>query len=467
MKKQIVLLLIIILIAGILAGCTPKRPPRVERILLVGQTDNNLLEMAPVDQRTLLDLPKHRNISLGNHYVKALSNDSKKLAIVSWPGENNKNGKLRILDLRKWKISDFKIRFNEIITELTFGKGTKTLYWTKPIRSGAKEIPRYFELYRYELGNKKATLLSNLPAYFYPQKMNLIQSSNRLVIYGYPTQKSDPVATDAPHFYVVNPRNGNFVSDIKLSGVKAGLVKTKTADKNTIATKNFSAGLGWNKANHLYVAHPDKESISFVDFSKGKVIKQVTVERKITLLDRLSSLLILTAQAASAPVEDKQSILSPDGKKLYVTGRRQTAKAYPDQQRVDSQQFPGGLQIINTKDLTEHKYLDLPVTTMSQSPDGRWLMLTGSSKPNAGKPSKNSGLYLFDTKSMKVSKHLLKGLEPTLHGFSANNRYAYVSILNFSGGHYARVIFRALDLKTMRFVSERILTNYGDLILTK
>jgi len=125
------------------------------------------------------------------------------------------------------------------------------------------------------------------------------------------------------------------------------------------------------------------------------------------------------------------------------------------------------LQIINVATFAEEQQLDLPVTGMTLSPDGKWL-LKKSADDEAGPDGKverlKNGLYLVDSASMAVTAHLLLDSEVYLQGFSPDGGYAYLSTAasEWQGDHYDNwlVTLHVMDLQSGQLVAEHEFPGY-------
>ena len=418
----------------------------------------------PIDPLTLADLPDYESIDFGHHNTYTLSPDGRTLALITWPsGSYNSGGTLYLLDVLTWEIYNTEVTFDDYIYPLRFGADDRTLYWTQAARrDAAHDLPRDYELYRYDLHGGQLTAVTLLSPSFAPWEMQLLASGTQMAIYGIPTDTNNLVE-DTPHVLLVDLAAGSVAGDISLEGVTAGQFRIQTAAEDENPYRMVRPGLAWDlERDLLYVAHADEEKVTVVDLVSAEVSRQTDIRAQQSILERLLSWGVEVAEAKIVPGTDKQAVLDPGGNKLYTVGLHREMMPAEDGDGWVYQEIPLGLQVIAAEKLTEVQRLDLPVTDLALSPDGKWLLLRSAydtTGPDGGLEREHHGLYLVDTASMAVTAHLMPESEVYLQGFSPDGRYAYVSTATseWLGDHYGnwRGILHVLDLQSGQFVAGR------------
>lgn len=433
------------------------------RLVAVSEADEGLIGR-PIDPLTLADLPGYDAVDFGHHNTYTLSPDSRTLALITWPsGSHNRGGTLHLLELSTWELTTTEITFDAFVAPLRFGADGRALYWTEPARRDpAHGIPRDYELYRYNLDSGQLTAVTSLPPSFIPWEMQRLSSGKQLAIYGIPTDTNNLVE-DTPHVLLIDLAAGNIAADIQLEGVKAGQFRVQAAAEDEPPYRMVRPGLAWDlERDLLYVAHAEEEKVTVVDLVAAEISRQTDIWGQQTLLDRFLSWGVQVAEAKVVPGTDRQAVLAPGGHVLYTVGLLREMHPAEDGDGWVYQETPLGLQVIATEKLTEVQRLDLPVTDLALSPDGRWLLLRSAydtTGADGGLERVHHGLYLVDTTSLAVTAHLMPEREVYFQGFSPDGRHAYVSTASseWLGDHYGnwRGTLHVLDLQSGQFVAER------------
>jgi len=123
----------------------------------------------------------------------------------------------------------------------------------------------------------------------------------------------------------------------------------------------------------LYIAHPDEDKLTTVDFAAQKV-KTAEIKPPLSWIERLLSLGVINAHAKVAEGANKSAAISPDGGFLYIVGQRNDlVQDKNGEWQVITE--PLGLQIVRTKDGSRVAYYDTDAQELSISADGRYLYL--------------------------------------------------------------------------------------------
>src|SRR5258705_154290 len=131
-------------------------------LLAITEKENGAgLQARPVDPATIVDLPGYAPIDFGHHYTYAVSPDRKVLAVITWPGDSNAGGSLRLIDLNTWTDTPADLRIEDYVGDLTFGADGRTLYWTMPTkRDPAHGMPQDYHIYRYDLDSRQLSAIT-------------------------------------------------------------------------------------------------------------------------------------------------------------------------------------------------------------------------------------------------------------------------------------------------------------------
>ncbi len=447
--------------AGTAQALTRQDTPASLPSLLLVSVGSEGLRAQPVDPHTLDALPGYTPFELQHHYVHAVSPDGRTLAAITWPGGAGSGGMLHLLDLASWTDQTPGVTIDDQVDTLTFSQDGKELYWARPTRHDpAHGMPRAYELYRYDLGSRTVSVVTKLPPTFIPwwKETHLLASGERLAIYGIPVDAND-LSEDAPHVLIVNLNAGRIAVDIRLDGVRAGQFRDEQASGAAPGYRMYTPGLAWDRVRDLlYVVHADADRVTVVDLAQGAVLKQAEVRPKLSLWERAGGWLVGVAEAKMIPGTERRVALSLDGTRLYAVGLRAEAAQQADGTWIGGE-TPLGLQLIATDDLSELRRLDLPVSDVALSPDGRRLLLSGAqerSRSGSAAERTGNGLYLLDADRLEQLAHLQPGVEYSIQGFSPDSRYAYLtySVSSQSGGcGDQKAVYQTLELPSGRVVA--------------
>lgn len=206
------------------------------------------------------------------------------------------------------------------------------------------------------------------------------------------------------------------------------------------------------------IVHAHEDVVTEVDLATGKVEKH-ELATETSIVDRFLAWLVppAVAKGPSAGVT-RHAALSPDGAILYVSG-------YHEEVTVDSDGVthetttPMGVEVVDTETWTVSETIDLPVATVTLSPDGSTLLgsgYSGAGTSSGGYLFKGSGVYLISTRDLDFS-HIDQGSEwDTGVQFSRDGDHAYLS-WDHTG------IVEVLDLTSGEIVNRQTgeLTLYG------
>lgn len=208
----------------------------------------------------------------------------------------------------------------------------------------------------------------------------------------------------------------------------------------------------------VLIVHAHEDVVTEVDLATGMAEKhQLTIETSI--VDRFLAWLVppAVAKGPSAGVT-RHAAFSQDGATLYLSG-------YRDEVTVDSDGVthetttPMGVDVIDTETWTVTETIDLPVATVTLTPDGSTLLgsgYTGGGSSSDGYRFSGSGTYAFSTSDLDFS-FIDQGFDwDTVVQFSRDGDHAYLSGWDHTG-------IEVLDLRSGEIVSRQTgeITLYG------
>jgi DNA-binding beta-propeller fold protein YncE len=201
---------------------------------------------------------------------------------------------------------------------------------------------------------------------FLPEFSGVGIAGDRLAIVGSTIGELSP-SRDA-EVYVVDLTQKRLAATLRLSGIRAGQVREIGTPPEDI--RNVVPGIAWDlPRGRLYVVDADDGRVAVVDVATGTLRGPVQVPPRSSLLDRFLALISSPAAAKAQAFTESRAVVSPDGRRLYVSGIRSD---FPGGSAA--QITPLGLQVIDTEDLTQLARIDTTSTELAISPDGRRLL---------------------------------------------------------------------------------------------
>jgi|GEM_PF-1723859 len=387
-------------------------------LVAVTRTKNGFsLQAQPVDPTTLTALPGYAPINLGADHTYAISPDHKTLAVITWPSGSNIRGVLHLIALETWTDTPAELRFEEDVSDLTFSPDGKALYWTIPTEhypSGS------YQLLRYDLPHRQLSVISQFSASFVPWAQQVV--SDKVAIFGVPTA-SNYFAEAAPRVLVIDPARNLITADLQLEGILAGQFRepppeaTLTPPGDNWQYTQYNPGLAWDvKHSALYVAPANDDTVTRIDLAKGVIVKQSS----LAITEWLSELLAPTAEAKGGTVKQERTVLSPDGKWLYVFS----------QKTEWAMLSTASLRLIATDGMREVNRLDELLTDFALTPDGQSLLILKAEivNPYGFDMPVNRDLYILDAKTLRERAHLRLNQvdQRSFKGFSADGHAVYL-----------------------------------------
>lgn len=430
-------------------------------VKLLGVTENPNgfgLLARPVDPITLTNLPDHAPINFGHHYTYATSPDRKTLAVMTWPSGFGTGGELRFINLDTWTDTLANLRIDDQVSDLTFSADGKKLYWMIPTKHDpAHGMPRDYQLYQYDLDRRQLSTITQFPSSFMPWSQRL--SSGKVAVFGIPTDPNN-LAEDVPHLLIVDPSKNRIAADVRLDGVKAGQFyepmtnATPTVQGESGQYVMYSPGLAWDlERGLLYIVHPDNDKVTVVDLAKGVAIGQTRMHPSQSFMERISDLLAPVAQAKGGPEITTRTVLSSNGKRLYVFKQKDEMGELKE----------SSLRVIATDGMRELNHLDERVTDFSLTPDGKALLIVKGEIDNTYGFDMlvSRDVYVLDAETLQERVHVRVDQVDQLNfvGFSQDGRYVYLNgasakWVEGSGWRDWQTTWQALDLNSHHRVSK-------------
>jgi hypothetical protein len=427
------------------AGCAP--PSRanapsagedstaVQKVILVQPAgEEEELKLKPVDPLTLEDLPGYKPLRAGAHFDRAVSPDGEKLALVAWPTSDFEEGVLRIIDLKEWKERTADFTLDGPVKGFVFASDGKTLYWLAPAEQDSPGLPEEFGLYRFGLNDRKPARIARFPRFFEPREMVILSGGN-LAVYGATKDEGNK----GGRAYTIDPMSGNIRSQVSLEEIKDETVLQGQGDSPVI--ESHTPAIAWDlRKEMLYIVGGEPERVIQVDLGQGEAVRNQAVRYRSPLWERIFHRLFPGAEAKWMTGTFRHAQLSPDGRRLFVTGRKDGV-AEDSGGRTQKGEY-SGLGVIDLETF-EGRRLDLDAEMIQLSSDGRRMLLAG---PWSGEGEAKGGLVMADAERIRVLGRLGSGVNFQPVGFSPAGRHAYVTT--------ERTV-KVLDWETRRFLTGR------------
>ncbi|SFG40138.1 hypothetical protein SAMN04488025_1319 [Planifilum fulgidum] len=190
----------------------------------------------------------------------------------------------------------------------------------------------------------------------------------------------------------------------------------------------------------LYIVGGEPERVIQVDLGQGEAVRNQAVRYRSPLWERIFHRLFSGAEAKWMTGTFRHAQLSPDGRRLFVTGRKDGV-AEDSGGRTQKGEY-SGLGVIDLETF-EGRRLDLDAEMIQLSSDGRRMLLAG---PWSGEGEAKGGLVMADAERIRVLGRLGSGVNFQPVGFSPDGRHAYVTT--------ERTV-KVLDWETRRFLTGR------------
>jgi WD40 repeat protein len=364
----------------------------------VWQGNANGSYLVPIDPASGQPLADYDPIEIGQAISHAYSPDGNTLAVIGFASsENPRGGTLHMIDLGTWEDQAQEMQLQGYVNAMTFSPDGKRLAISY---GNTLSQVLVFEVSKPLIKSKTAVRQSSLNYLVYKMKFNA--DSSGLMLYGSEIENRYTVNEMSPNPPLVTLLDTTDLSlrwETSLEGVRHGVVPK---GENGEASPDLHQpgrsiylfpGLAFAPDRDiLYVAHPDEDVLTTVDFSAQKV-SIAEIKPELSWIERLLSLTAGVAHAKIAEGTSKQVAISPDGQFLYIVGQRNDLIQDKDGnwQVIEN---PLGLQIVRAEDGSRLAYYDTEASELSISPDGRYLYLR-----ELGGKEVSHWTQIFDTSS--------------------------------------------------------------------
>ncbi len=442
----------------------PATPPSL--ILIDDDGSGMRLRGRPIDPNTLADVPGYAPISFEHHYQAAVSPDGKTIAAVLWPGGAADSGaSLHLIDTAAWVDRALAFKIDTYTSALKFDAGGSAMYWTQMTSSAPNASTS--ALMRLDVASGALREIMRLPDGFYVREIAV--AGPRIAVYGEPILVLiDGKPRDVPSLFLIDPVAGKIASTIRLP-IRAGQYQDPAAANSDEPFRLISPGFGWDlPRSRLFVADAESNRIFVVDLRTGQIRGPFEPRQRRSMIDVLWSLFGTVAEAKMVASTQQEAVVSPDGKRLYVSGLRSDFAKGQDG-KYHENAMPIDLRIIDTEDMSEIARLGGATTTLWISPDGAAL-LYGTNRYDTSAEGYASRLdfklHLLDTAGAREIAALPFDGMPFLTTFDAERRLAYVQSL--ASGNVGRATVLQIDLSTGVAIGKREMErHFADVLLLR
>ena len=322
-----------------------------------------------VNALTGADLPGHEPIFLGGNYWHALSPDGRTLAVISLPpGGMSPEGRLRLIDLEEWSDRETGVRLHQWPTKLAFSPDGKRL------ALGASS-PGDHRLILFDPSTH--AVVAQASPDFAPLDIAFTPDGASLMVYGTRYEGAEGL-NPQPLAALVDAADLHTTWSDELTGVMDG----EYAAEGLSSQDRHLMSNGWSAAvvlapetQHLYVVHADADMLTTVDFAQ-RSRRTVAIMPRLTWLERLLALGSFTAYAKELNGAFKAAVLSADGERLYVVGRK-ISTTQDARGNLTTDETMLGLKVIDVATGGELAAVDTPATGITWAGDGRHLFIGG------------------------------------------------------------------------------------------
>ena len=357
-------------------------------LLAVMKNQGSGSEIYPVDPLTGRPLEGYAPIQAKN-YAYAFSQDMGQLALITFAGDHAPfDSRLHLLSLNDWTDQVFDLKFDGWVNAIRFSPNSEMLVIAYGDSGGRLMI------FDAASGTARAQAETEIMV----RLMQFSKDGKSLMLYGPSQPRSTGVSPAAPKAILLAVRDLSVQWTSDLAGVRDGLFpKTDKVDDLHAPGQAwyFTPAIAFAPdRDALYIVHADEDRFTSVDFSLRSV-RTVDIRPRLTWFEQWLMLGASVAHAKFMDGTDKQMVISPDGRRLYVVGIDSASSQLQDG-TWDMRRTPLGLQVIDAADGTEIGHYETDATNLAISPDGRKLYLRGW---NEGATTFGPWTEIFDTAS--------------------------------------------------------------------
>ena len=293
--------------------------------------------LQPVDPLTLEPQPGYEPLELdpgrpGGYIEQTVSPDGTQAVFVSHtPGELQARGQalVHLVDLAAWEVSflaQWETPFGSSNpARPRFSADGKTLYWfeREPLVFGE------WRLIAYDVDSSATRSVATLPADFSIHEYREAARGDEIAVLGVRVQKglalpdggsvSGEYTLGSAEVLLINVSDGSIEETLELDGVVAGSLALTDLEGDGFPVHNVFPGVAWSDAgSRLYVAHADDSRLTIVDLERRSVDEQFELAGAASILDRLSTWLMPSAQAVARQFSLGHVAVLGDGERLVV-----------------------------------------------------------------------------------------------------------------------------------------------------
>lgn len=485
-SRLVVSLVILLLLVCFAIAPAPTNASGADRLILTlaepmpGRVGQDWIDLArPVDPNTLADLPGYPPISLGAHFVSALSPDGQTLAafVMADPpapfvGESAGTAMLHLVNLATWRATVLDVQTEEWVAWMDFAPDGRSLYWfAHPGFPGGEVRTPYHTFYRHDLGTQATSVVARLDGPLASDPTPTLHDDGvgggALALYRIPGDQAGR-PTGVPQLLVLDPRTGRTRYDLRLDGVQEGCLPQENG-----TDRCHFPGLAWDwPRDRLYLAHAEADRVTVVDLARGAILAQRDIAGVTNAPVKVSPWETRERTTGAAGV--RGASVGAGGTRLYITGQTIEVEPLPGGGWRERYLFPG-LRVVDTAVLAEVDRLAL-IGSVLPTPDGTRL-LVHTARYEQGQPVADPNAFrltVLDAASLREVGHLNVTPGDIYSRFAASeSRYVY--LFRPGGGptaatdppaaaRYDGFTLARFDMETQRVVAERQIENSGRLI---
>lgn len=373
-------------------------PPAVQRTYI-----------ARVDPRTLEELPEHAPLEMGDWMWGVTSDNGRWLAVNTTDNDGYPTG-LRLVDVDAWEVAGEwpDVQNAVVVTDIGDVYGQRDLTIGR-VRVGALEEPMW-------------TAASNHSVWGTPEI-----DDDRYVSYGRTIGED---GNEGAFTIFTGDETGGALVPTPLTGIQIGLTEVVELAGERTGVIDAVPGMVWDAdRQRALIVHATQDVVTEFDVTTFDTTDHVFGP---SVQDPADSTTPMTYpdDASYWASKRRTARLSPDGARLYIAG------SSPEFEDVDgatrSVNTPTGLLVVDTSSWSTITQLDIPVSEIYMSPDGRRLVATGGREEStlSSYSLESSGWYLIDTADMSVISHVEADRPDQWYGpmsFNLEANVAYVS----------------------------------------
>lgn len=367
--------------------------------------DVERVEILKVDPLTLEAIPGFDSIPMGDWMWGQPSPDGTYLA--AFVGDEQRGGsEVRLINIVNWQLEGRWREFPESDLQVT---DDGTIYFV-----------RFGQLQRVRAGASAPQMVASQPTGFYPSTLGRFLEQNLL------TFGSRGEGNEREHGSIVSiDVTSGVVTEIDLPEVQIGQVNPESEEPRS-GYLYTTPSVVWDEAGaRALVVHGDEDVISEVDLTSG-VVSGHTFE----------------AGAPKTPNVQRSSALSPDGRYLYVSGRR-TEEVDVDGETWRIGTAPTGVISIDTTNWQVVSSVEATISEIYLSPGGDRIFGWGYSteEGNTSYSTESDGLFVLDSANLEVLAHHPFQSQDQWYGpFSFNEEVGVGYVTTWRGRAYVDVV---------------------------